>query len=505
MKKRVLDKLTMETDPIKALIEASIAAGRHFQSPQTEFVHYYYHADKVEGIHHSIPVMENILFALALLRSRTIENMTEGRAILEKILPFQSHGIEESEGHFPIYLHEYPVCLERGLGIQLLVPFYWILKQFGHVLGAALKGKLEEVIEKLLQYAQKTQSWKPLSYSNQVRLAAALIAFGKLLGKGELQQQGEKDLVHLAGSLYQEEWCSTAALADIYAALQMVYPTLSGTPWKDFKSFLEKSWHPYCHAYIGPCIKEQQEGFEPRPGLYDLLMGYFTHSYAERTKKLDIYHLQAALIQPNENSFDFFRAVEEKGHYKGEQWVFIKGEKKGYSLLEKKGPISPFLEKTYTPLRFVWGTGERTHTLVCQNSNAKIQDYHHTSKKIEIIFDLEEPEESEEREKQKEICLYADLFEGCQMRLNNQPSMTFEIGQEVQLIAGSQVVFLLKFEVIEGEGQFLGHFMRGNRPSQQLAKGERRYDAYDCHLFLRTVRRQGKCRLRLLMSEACLI
>ncbi len=53
-----------------------------------------------------------MLFALALLRSRTTENILEAKAIVDNLLHFQ---LKEgpSAGNFPKYLHEYPNCKQR--------------------------------------------------------------------------------------------------------------------------------------------------------------------------------------------------------------------------------------------------------------------------------------------------------------------------------------------------------------------------------------------------------
>jgi len=56
---------------VKALIEQAITSGRNFQSKQTNYIHYFPNQKQGEA-HHAIPIYENLLFALALLRSRSI-------------------------------------------------------------------------------------------------------------------------------------------------------------------------------------------------------------------------------------------------------------------------------------------------------------------------------------------------------------------------------------------------------------------------------------------------
>jgi hypothetical protein len=201
------------SERIKGLVELALACGKHFQSPQTKFVHYHYHSQE-EEVHHTIPLLENFLFVLALFRSKTVEHATEAKELLERLLVFQSRGIEESEGHFPIYLHEYPICKERLLGIQLLAPLYWILKQFGHVLGSSLRQKLEKASLDLLNYCWIAHRQKSSPYALAVRLAAASQAFGNLLSHPLFTKQGEELLVSLHQAS-QENWCSTLAISDL--------------------------------------------------------------------------------------------------------------------------------------------------------------------------------------------------------------------------------------------------------------------------------------------------
>lgn len=480
---------------LKELVDAAIAYGRKAQSPQTKFVHYHYHAEEHEP-QHTIPVLENALFALALLRSRTVENVTEAKGLLEKLLAFQSHGLEESEGHFPLYLHEYPLCHDRSLGIRLLAPFYWILKHFGHVLGATLKQNLEKVTEQVLSYGQKTHAWKPVSYGNQVRLAAGLQAFGKLFQQIEMEQQGEKWLRELSDSSFKEEWYSTACITDILVGLQMSMPIISESTWSPFFDHLALTWHPSCGAYVGPCIKEFQVQHEPQPTLYDLFLGYFTNSKTKRTERSQPYHLHAALIQPLKEAFpDSSGSQVVESNSRSLSWQLSKQGQNAGVILEKRGELHPSIEKTYTYFRYLWGDLSYAHSFVCQGGRITTLQGELKESSFDLLIELDEPLEVDEKEKQKELSFYFDVQDECQLRVGGLPSTTFELDQVVEIVAG-QRRFNLTFSLLEGEGIFLGHFIRGNRPSQIDLKGEKRFDSYDWQVFLRTVRRKEKCRLK---------
>src|SRR5262249_17912458 len=108
----------------KKINEIAYQAGRAFQSDETGFLHLAYHLPE-DHIAHSIPVVENVLFALSLLRLKTQESVLEAKEILEKILHFQA-----DLGNFPLYLHEFPNCRSYFIGADLLPAFYWILHHF---------------------------------------------------------------------------------------------------------------------------------------------------------------------------------------------------------------------------------------------------------------------------------------------------------------------------------------------------------------------------------------
>ena len=71
-------------------------------------------------------------------------------------------------------------------------------------------------------------------------------------------------------------------------------------------------------------------------------------------------------------------------------------------------------------------------------------------------------------------------------------------------LATPQIKASLQFFLEKGNGDFVGHLMRGNRPSQLKLKGADRFNAYDWQVFLRTLRREGVCDLRLrLRIDTC--
>jgi hypothetical protein len=116
-------------------VELALKAGRKRQSEVTRFVHYC--SEHPEKSPETIPTYENFCFALALLRSKIVENVLEAKALLEKLLAFQVNA------EFPVYLHEYPLCRYTGLKSKLYPVICFILRDFHSVIGEKLREQLQ--------------------------------------------------------------------------------------------------------------------------------------------------------------------------------------------------------------------------------------------------------------------------------------------------------------------------------------------------------------------------
>lgn len=484
-------------DLFKNLQDWALAAGRQLQSKQTGYVHYHY--GESQEPFHSIPILENVLFSLALLRSRLIEQVQESKVLLKGILAFQNLQEGDSYGNFPVYLHAYPVCQDPTMGLQLLAPFYWIIKQFGHVLGADLRLQIETAARLALSQTLRAYTAKPFPYFLTIRLATAQWAYGSLWNEEELLQEGKKRLMQLADHQL-EGWHTTAQLADILAGLQMVYPSLLESPWQFLWKRMEETWHLQTGCYIGPCIREWQDREEPQPNLYDIYAGCFAGQFSRRAVLLRPYHLHAVLIQPSSDKFEKDRhSLIVKGSWQEQAWETLSCPSGAYTLFEVKGSDHPAKEKMRTPLRLVWGDLHRVHSLVCQGGHYEQVECVQEGDVVKIIFKLMKPSNLEERDSQREIELFSDFYPDLSLSVNEKSANTFQLGETLILSSEKHKISLV-FDLLEGEGTFLGHLMRGNRPSQMSCKGERRFQAYDWTLFLRTIRRQSECRVQMTLS-----
>lgn len=466
------------TEWLRRLNELALSSGKKRQSPQTGYIHVCYNLKREEA-HLPIPLVENALFVLALLRSRTSENMLEGKEMLSRLLFFQNtEKGSPSEGNFPIYLHEFPQCKDRWTGVKLLLPFYWILTEFHSILGTELKAKLEQAFLKILEHGFKTYQEKPAPYPTGIKLAASACAGGKKLGAEELVVKGERLLNALHAD--QRDWSDPEIIGSMIASLQMVYPQISSSPWQDFWQVIQSTWHVPTASYIGKMKGQFQNGSEPSVSLYDLYMGYLSEAFSERALKDQLVHLEGSLIRPvTENISSLLPS-----HTTLDQTQVFKEQKYAYSL----SPDS-------VPFTLIWGNQKRMHSLTCQNGNIKSCTSKNIEGGVELFFTLGDSIDVEEREKNREIMFFIDRHQDMKIHVDEYRATTFQLGETVKIQSGG-LNLSLSFQLEDGEGQFLGHILPGNRPSQIGSIGTQRFEAFDWQIFLRTLRRSNPCTIK---------
>ena len=453
---------------MKELIELAVNSGRKWQSTQTGFIHYCYHL-KGESTHYPIPIVENFLFVLALLRTRNAENITEAKELLSRLLYFQNEG-------FPIYQHDYPTCYSRTIGASLLPIFYWIQKDYLKILPPDLKQRFENAINELLDWTLEKDCEKPAPYPLALKIAACAKVFRNEDRMQELLDRGP-----------DPSWYNPVGIADILTGLQVLYPKISESPWKDFWDHVLQTWDPKIGSYTGPAMQEFQVQGEPQVTAYDYFLGSLTKSFSARAKVLHPVALQAALIQDwNE---EIVPQSPGKRLFDSLSFGNISG-----SVQEVKNPYDPNLHKGFSPLRLLWGNLEQANSFLCQGGNVLRMDYK-VSDGVDCLFHIKGAPDTEEREKNRDVQFFVNLHEDLKILVNGSPSTTFRFGETVTL-EDAQARVSLTFTLDEGKGDFLGHIMRGNRPCQIAAKGKERFSAYDYQIFLRTIRRKEPCQIK---------
>lgn len=264
----------LQEEEIKRLpIQLAIAEGKKRKSEQTLFIHYCYESESVK--HDTIPILENALFALALLRTRLADNIKEAKELLEKLLSF------EMDGRFPVYLHEYPNYRDDEVGAHLLPCFYFVLKDYGAVLGAEFVTHLQKTCQNILK---------------------------KLEGATLSKRAEAKRLGFLGQDL--SFWTPTAPSdwGHYLIAAQMTSMEEQKRVW----SLAARFWHPTLQTYIGPSHRTLHEGTEPALSLYDLFMSAQFQEYSSKVMKSHPLHMHAALVHPF--SFPLPYALSSSSH-----------------------------------------------------------------------------------------------------------------------------------------------------------------------------------------------
>ena len=125
-------------------VDLALKAGRKRKSVRTGFIHLF---PGEETASDTIPLFENVCFAMALIQQKQTEAILEAKELLERVLAFQT-----GEGNFPIYLHEFPRCYDRWMGLKIAPLLLQIYRRFSVGLGD-LKEKLLQSVEKAIQFA----------------------------------------------------------------------------------------------------------------------------------------------------------------------------------------------------------------------------------------------------------------------------------------------------------------------------------------------------------------
>lgn len=437
--------LEIEEEEKRRPIEMALKAGKKRQRAQTGFVHYCYESVAPHA-QDTIPLLENFCFVLALFRSRLSDNVLEAKSLLEKLLAFQV------QGNFPVYLHEYPQCRDRMLGVHIFPVLSWIFRDFQNVLGEELKIKLEKTIAEIKFRGQKEHQQRPLS-------------------------QGALNKLEWIATDWQpnsaKEWADYLISAQLHD--QEIQPAM-------------QRWHPTLLTFIK---SQKQEKQEPALTLYDLFMGSFFRSFSKRALEDHPVHLQAALIQPIslEDLTSLCRSSD-------------------YALAWDESEILPF--------NLFWGTKGHVHTLVLEKRKCAITlntavegnpsdskncaDLPHSSlgdcREWILTFPEMIPEEGEGR---IEFAFFCDAQEENQIFINSKRANTFQLGDRVEVVSKGLKI-QIDFALHSGEGTFFGHISHGNRSSQMSNKGENLFEAYDWQIALRTVQRDPLSSLKLTLT-----
>ena len=263
------------------LNQMAVAAGRQLESAQSSYLHYYYHDE--EGPYDTIPIRENILFVLALCRSRVAEQVQEAKQRLKSLLAFQT-----DSGNFPVYLHQYPHCVDRLAAISILPPLIIIQKTFASVLGEETRSALRNAIDKTMRYCRVQSEELNLPCTLKATLGAVAVALGENdWGQPLLDQAREQPK--------PSTWFSPEGLSQLLIAQQLV-PDQS---WPELWEHLNATYHRKTGSYVGPAMVVYQRNCKPAATLYHYTMAYLTGALPKWLQQPHPCQLELALIQPS--------------------------------------------------------------------------------------------------------------------------------------------------------------------------------------------------------------
>lgn len=465
----------------KFLNDLAVQSGRSHIRAQTGYLHLCYHAHPKEQ-QETIPLVENVLFALALLKTKTSEQVLEARQMLERLLHFQTEG-----GGFPVYLHQYPLVYDHLIGGDLLPAFYWILAPFRTVLGQELLGKLEKAITLLMEMSlERAQILERLPVK-AYKIAASAVALGAEMERQDWKEAGEA-LIDRWNGERRAPLLRPEALGELIVARQLLDSALEAPESQQWLKEVAAFWDPSRSCYSGPAVEEFQLGLEPEPTLYDLTMSYLHGEFGRRVLADHVVHLSGALIQPIHSHGELF---SEQANLHEQDWGMYR---------EPAFACSWWKAKEWKPgsssLKIVWGDREKLHSAVLELPDGVEFATRRDGQSLTLVLDLPEAEDPLDRKKSREFQVFVDLGDTIQWTVDGVPANTFQLGEEVRW-SSRKWSASLSCKLLQGKGDFFGHIMLGNRRGQRLAKGPHLHEAYDWVCFLRRTREHEPCRLEI--------
>jgi hypothetical protein len=426
------------------IIELAVSEGRHFQSKKTGFIHAH-EAD--EECRETIPILYNLYFAFALISTSSIPKVQEGKFILSRMLSFQNLSDRESRGNFPVFLHEYPICRDRLMGLECLFPLHWISIKFATILSSPLKEELERALLLLRNYID-----------TQLKGRTLPIWAKYLLGKKQDISLDEtpENIAALIVGLEHERPSELSSIRDVICA----------------------TWHPQLGRYVGPAL-EKYKNDQLMATLYDYFLSYFTGEIPGRLKKPSLACLQAILVQDIPLQLSFSNTVDAPS------WKLFKEENFALFLAKdhRKHFLSIFAEH---------------HTFLVELLRGKLLESHYESGKgfCIIEFDSEIFQDLDHGAEADVIQMWCEK-KRTRLLVEQKKATHFSLNDQVELILPSLKIEF-RFEQLLGDGIFSGSIFFQNRPQRKVDSNDRM--PYDFSLSLRAVCGHTPCRLRLSFS-----
>ena len=241
----------MSTDLYRRCIDQAFREISPFISRQTGLLHV--HEDVPSP---ASPTKENFLYALLLLRKKTLDAIQEGKDLLGKLLIFQNTDpASDQYGNFPALITNYPVCRNWHLPVFLCLVMAAIRTSFDTVLGEELQQRLHAAHRLLFSCAQRNaakcryHAWEKF-----------VIVLQEASDTSSIAEASERFIEERGWLLPDEFGLALAALSNVSGRSPLI-------------EYARRLWHPGAATYIGPAIDVRQRGAGPATTLFDVFMG----------------------------------------------------------------------------------------------------------------------------------------------------------------------------------------------------------------------------------------
>jgi hypothetical protein len=430
--------IEFEEDQKRKLTELALTACKRRKSSQTGFVHFY-PDDPYSQRQDTIPLIENFAFAHALFRSKLMENVQEGKTILEKLLAF------EVDGNFPVFLHEYPECRDRQNSSHLLPICFYLFKDFSSVLGDLLLDKLHNMVQRILFYLS--------SLSEQAQLSKA----AESKRKAYLQCFDPNEWEPASPSEWGEYWMAYQMMENMQLEANAL------------EKKIRKYWDPAHFVFIGPWKERAQDKDQPAVTLLDLFMGEYFKAFSMRALQDHPCHLKASLVYP----FSCSPASGEATSF----------------------PYTSLIEKNSRQcLTLFWGGELGTHSFTLESKKGSWEIQKQQDRfELTYTFCEEVPGEDEN----VEFAFYLNDSPLHAILINGQKGTMFHLQDRIS-IRSEKIQIELLFSQKSGEGSWTGHLSKANRSFQKHK--ENPYACFDWKIGLRTLRRIPYAQIRIVLD-----
>ena len=415
--------------------DLALIAGKKRQSPRTGFVHLFHGSESGSD---TIPIYENGCFALALLAQKKAETVLEARQLILRLLAFQTE-----EGNFPIYLHDFPRCYDPHLGLKMAAVWLRALQEFGAVLGAECKEKLEQSLRIIFEWTEtrhKERPWTPLWW------------FRYRVCRAVFEQRAVEAIAFNTDKFSAADWW------EYWVTWQWI-----STPTCDL-------YHQGLSMAMGS-FPSSQDRFEPIPELIDWICA-------------DHFTERLLLDRPAQIQLSVLKGVQTvpfSGKIPGSICEFGSS----HALIAARDPQSA------VPIRLYWK--EESLRSACLEVNGCSTEIKLENGRLFAKIDLPQGMVLQ-RDDVFEVSLFVDAAPGVDLRIAGEKGTAFSLRDRLSFQTASLRADV-SFELLEGEGDFYGHILRANRSSQKAASGALQYEAFDWKIALRTLRRSDRCTL----------